>query len=462
MPRADLETDVVVVGSGMGGLVSAVRALEEGADVTVLEKGDKVGGTTRVTGGYIGVDEDAERNVGVYEPIEEGLQWLEDKDVVVNRNEKWDHGESVTSRIKIEPPQFADRMAELIDEMGGEILVRTAFKELKTDDEDEIAGAVAHSFEDGRFEIDASSVILAAGGRSANEEILDEYFPHSDLLLGRDPWSTGDGFFAAKEVGAKTTGNLTEPIGVTRPAPPAEIAFEEMRCGQIYDTSSIAIDTDGHRFTDESASASQSDKFVKDYLKHVVGEVYLIIDKDIYEMESRYQSTVQERLEMARDFGGTVIEANSIEQLCGELDEQGVDGQQALETIREFNAVVRGERDEPLDPPREEYRKPMNRAPFYAVKVLPAILYFVGGLDIDENARVLSRAISTSTLPYAPETDGEVLREPIEGLYAAGVDVGKRTEDGYYGGGLSLGLSAGRIAGEHAAKRAKQAPSSKP
>lgn len=461
MSREDLETDVVVVGSGMGGLVSAVRALEEGADVILLEKGDKIGGTTRVTGGYIAVDENAEPNIDAYEPIETGLQWLEEKDVVVNRMEEWEHGESVTSRIRIDPPQFADRMEEVIEEMGGEVLLQTPFKELQTGDVGEIRDVIAHDFDDGQFVINAASVVLAAGGRSGNEAILDEYFPHSDLLLGRDPWSTGDGFLAARDVGAKATGELSTPVGVTRPAPPAEIAFDEMRCGQIYDTSSVAIDTDGQRFTDESASASQSDKFVRDYLKHVEGEVYLIIDQDVYEMDNRYQSTVEQRLEMAREFGGTVIETDTIEQLCEELDDNGVDGQRALETLREFNAAVRGEH-EPLDPPREKYREPMNRAPFYAVKVLPAILYFVGGLDIDENARVLSRTISTSTLPYEHETDGELLREPIEGLYAAGVEVGKRTEDGYYGGGLSIGLSAGRIAGEHAAKHAKQTPSSNP
>ncbi|WP_144906110.1 FAD-dependent oxidoreductase [Halobellus captivus] len=449
-------TDVVVVGSGMGGLVSAVRALEEGADVIVLEKGDKVGGTTRVTGGYIAVDEDADRNVDLSEPIEDGLQWLEGNDVEVNRMQEWEHGESVTSRIRINPPQFADRMQELIEEMGGELLTETPFKELRTDEDGEVTGVVAATPENEPFEINAPSVVLAAGGRSANGAILSEYFPHSDLLLGRDPWSTGDGYFAAKEVGAKSTENLSEPIGVTRPSPPAEIAFEDMRCGQIYDTSSIAVTTEGYRFTDESASASQSDKFVKDYLKDVEGEVYLIIDQDIYEMDSRYQSTVEERLEMAREFGGTVIQTDSLDQLCDKLDAQGVDGDQVHKTITEFNAVVRGERDTALQPPREGYRDPIDRAPFYAVKVLPAILYFVGGLDIDENAQVVSRTVSTSTLPYKPETNGESAREPIPGLYAAGVEVGKRTEEGYYGGGLSLGLAAGRVAGEHAAKRAKQ------
>ena len=46
----DLETDVVVVGSGGSGLVAALMALVAGAEVTVLEKGDTLGGTTAKSG----------------------------------------------------------------------------------------------------------------------------------------------------------------------------------------------------------------------------------------------------------------------------------------------------------------------------------------------------------------------------------------------------------------------------
>jgi len=47
----DIETDVLVVGTGCAGLVAAIIAHDEGAQVTVIEKTDKVGGTTAVSGG---------------------------------------------------------------------------------------------------------------------------------------------------------------------------------------------------------------------------------------------------------------------------------------------------------------------------------------------------------------------------------------------------------------------------
>jgi succinate dehydrogenase/fumarate reductase flavoprotein subunit len=47
----DLETDVVIVGSGGAGLTAAILAHDRGARVTVVERSDKVGGTTAVSGG---------------------------------------------------------------------------------------------------------------------------------------------------------------------------------------------------------------------------------------------------------------------------------------------------------------------------------------------------------------------------------------------------------------------------
>lgn len=51
----DLETDVIVVGTGAAGLSAAILAHDNGAKVTVLERSDKVGGTTSCSGGLLWV-----------------------------------------------------------------------------------------------------------------------------------------------------------------------------------------------------------------------------------------------------------------------------------------------------------------------------------------------------------------------------------------------------------------------
>ena len=53
--------DLVVAGAGMAGLVAAVQAVERGAAVLVLEKGDRPGGSMRLSSGFVWRYRDWER-----------------------------------------------------------------------------------------------------------------------------------------------------------------------------------------------------------------------------------------------------------------------------------------------------------------------------------------------------------------------------------------------------------------
>ena len=79
---------------------------------------------------------------------------------------------------------------------------------------------------------------------------------------------------------------------------------------------------------------------------------------------------------------------------------------------------------------------PIERGPFYAVKVVPGSFGTFAGLKTDPSARVLDAGGA-----------------PIPGLYAAGTDMASVMGGHYPAGGINLGpaMTFGYIAGRHAA-----------
>jgi len=86
-----------------------------------------------------------------------------------------------------------------------------------------------------------------------------------------------------------------------------------------------------------------------------------------------------------------------------------------------------------MDPPRTDDFAALDKPPFYALIVHPAITFTFGGLTIDPGARVL-------------RGDGT----PVPGLFAAGSDAGGAFGHGYAGGlalAATFGITAARSAG---------------
>ncbi|NIP13852.1 MAG: FAD-dependent oxidoreductase [Pseudomonadales bacterium] len=73
-----MEADVIVLGTGAAGLTAALAAHGHGADVLVLEKSDKVGGTSAWSGGMIWIPCNHHmREAGLEDSREEALTYLE-------------------------------------------------------------------------------------------------------------------------------------------------------------------------------------------------------------------------------------------------------------------------------------------------------------------------------------------------------------------------------------------------
>lgn len=75
----DYETDVLIVGSGNGAMTAALASHElAGANVMVIEKGEKFGGTSALSGGGVWIPNNRyAKAAGMQDSYEEAYQYLE-------------------------------------------------------------------------------------------------------------------------------------------------------------------------------------------------------------------------------------------------------------------------------------------------------------------------------------------------------------------------------------------------
>nr|WP_245408333.1 FAD-dependent oxidoreductase [Zhengella mangrovi] len=78
MPETHEEFDVIVAGSGAGGLSTAITAASEGLTVLVVEKSDKFGGTTSRSGGWIWIPNNSQaKREGIDDSVEKARAYIE-------------------------------------------------------------------------------------------------------------------------------------------------------------------------------------------------------------------------------------------------------------------------------------------------------------------------------------------------------------------------------------------------
>src|SRR5438128_2554796 len=79
MTTWDESVDLAIVGSGGGGLVAALAAIDLGLEPLVVEKQGKVGGSTGMSGGIIWLPNNPlMRAEGIADSHEDGLAYLAD------------------------------------------------------------------------------------------------------------------------------------------------------------------------------------------------------------------------------------------------------------------------------------------------------------------------------------------------------------------------------------------------
>lgn len=216
--------------------------------------------------------------------------------------------------------------------------------------------------------------ILATGGFQGSAELVQEHIrPAGELHLRANPWSAGDGLRYAVERGAELSAGMDEFYG--RNMPDADFTEEQfVRLAQLYGRVVRVVNARGEEFFDGEVSWSEND-LVQATARQPDALAWYLVDKAAFA-----DATVKVKLMLA--------------------------------PTRTDPATL------PFDVPDDTV---------VAVRVKPGITHTIGGLRIDEQARV----------------------QGVDGLYAAGADVGGLSTGGY-ASGLAAALVFGRIAAERA------------
>jgi len=201
----------------MAGLAAAAHATGLGASVLVLEKGDRPGGSMRLSSCVVWRYRDFDRYREecpdgdpvlqrlVHDRLDGDLAWLESLGAPVVWEET---GNPLTTGRRYDPEELTAALAA----RAGELRVGEPLREPP-------AGV---------------PLVLATGGFQGDRELVRRHVtPAADeLVLRANPWSAGDGLRLGLAHGGTTTAGLDEFYGRAMPAPPARIGPHDFVAAQ--------------------------------------------------------------------------------------------------------------------------------------------------------------------------------------------------------------------------------------
>jgi fumarate reductase flavoprotein subunit len=453
-PRIDVEAEVVVIGAGACGLVAALRAKAEGAEVVVLERDASPSGSTSMSSGFVpapatrfqcaaGVDDDtpdlfvadimaksgglSHRNIAklAVENIGPALEWLADHAgmewIVLDdflypgHSRHRMHAVPEKTGAALEARLLAAVEAADIPVVTGARAVRLFVEEKRI-----TAVEIARPGDESEY-IACGNVVLACNGYGGNPDLLRQHIPEiADGLYYGHAGNTGDAVLWGRALGAglgdlsgyQGHGSLAYPHGIL-------ISWALMMEGAIQ------VNSQARRFSNEHGGYSEQ---AVNVLAQPDGIAWNIYDARIHKFARSFPD-YRDAMEV-----GAIRRAADIAALATVT---GLPEDALQETLEAVQAFQRGGGIDAFG--RDFTEKPAFVPPFFAVKVTGALFHTQGGLLIDEKARVL-----------------DVRGAPFPNLFAGGgaaCGVSGPDVSGYLSGnGLLTAIALGFVAGANAAR----------
>ena len=469
--------DVIVIGCGFAGMNTALAAAEAGANVLVLEKTGKRGGSANVGGSTLsGAGTKMQEEAGIVDTPELIVEEIEKRNAdnggKDNYNEEltwyyarhsgeavdWldslgaDMGDRIPKMPSLYEPMnvarvysgsiksYLEVVGNLLDEQveAGKvaILYNTEATSLVMDGE-KVVGVNARAEDGTETAYSAPATVLCTGGYGHSEELLHEY-NFQNCLTTSPEFCTGDGFRFALQAGGvlKNMDYCSTYAGGVRDGD----NFVKTMSIRIKDFPyMIFVNAQGQRFVDELGAEDGSDyDEITSWWKKGDNTVYIMFDQamvdELRESELPIFSgdTDWSKWDAAVEAGQEIFKGDTVAQ-AAEL--AGIDAAGLEATIERYNGFVDAGVDADFGRTRE--MKKFETGPYYIVRTIPYVMITSGGPWMNDKCQLLNEA-----------------GEPIPGLYQAGEIVGNANICGHttFGGIQNTGCMVfGKQAGTQAA-----------
>lgn len=467
MPESipEIDCDVVVIGGGIAGLSAAISAMNEGAEVILLEKAPKLqrGGNSAIADAQIRYPHEADEYCPTQQTKEDFFNaFLQvsrgraNKDLVrvvvdnaadvvdwlTEMGITWEKGYPNVAGYRRQPVgggwQLVDTLYKHLERGGVHVAYETAAETLLTNRSGRVVGVRA--LEPGGYtDIQArGGVVIASGGFEANPEMRVRYLGRDmdGLILRGSRYNTGDGLRMALAIGAMPAGQWGDFHSAVLDArsTPFECGVTAIYIFQL----GLFIDEDGERFLNEGEDFRDQTyvKFSKAIMAHKSGVAFNVFD-------NKPRAEDPEAWKRAIRTDEEAFEAPSIRELAVRIK---VPAGRMEQTIEEYNAACQAGEFDPLTLDglathglvvnKTNWARPLDTPPYLAYPVTGGITFTFGGLKSNPHAQVIHSTGRT-----------------IPGLYVAGEPMGELYYYNYMGATSVLrGAVFGRIAGQEAAR----------